>query len=276
MACMKSVAITPLSVLTTAPSLADPAISNLHSGGAGYYDRAIAHIAPWTTLAVIALSVMATGCNHDCGTFVQDTGESTASLRYTESSQSSIRNQQDLQKYISEYDKETTPYNALVEAGAPGTCSAEWGAVADIGSVEMPRCVYRLNSVSTDAFQAYATRAVADAAASTPVVTVGFGYGVADTLTFDVPRGPGSYRLEDLHATVCDDACAPVAGTLTVNQFVGACGEGACGRFDADLLIPREAGSGSSAPSLSGQAHLVEFQQSIANGCGGGFPNLIN
>ena len=162
--------------------------------------------------------------------------------------------------------------------GLPVRVARSGAAVADIGSVEMPRCVYQLKSVSTDAFRASSTTEVADAAASTPVVTVAlgaFGYGVGDALTFDMPRGPGSYRLEDLHATVCDDACAPVAGTLTVNQFVGACGEGACGRFDADLVIPREAGSGSSAPSLSGHAHLVEYQQSIANGCGGGSPNTM-
>jgi hypothetical protein len=87
-------------------------------------------------------------------------------------------------------------------------------------------------------------------------------------VSLDCPsKGPGSYRLEDLNATVCDNAtCSALVGTLAVRAFALPCGEGACGRLDADIEVPVAApGTG---PSIRGSAELSYAE--TARSCGGG------
>jgi hypothetical protein len=84
---------------------------------------------------------------------------------------------------------------------------------------------------------------------------------------FDCVTGPGTYRLEDLHATACnsgsnlvggDQVCGVISGTLTVRAFARPCGDnGACGHLDADLAVSTPPGS---AITLSGRATLAYDQ----------------
>jgi hypothetical protein len=78
---------------------------------------------------------------------------------------------------------------------------------------------------------------------------------------FDCPSGPGTYLLSQLHAT--GNLGAPFDGTLVVRAITRPCGQGACGRFDADLDFPMvDAGGG---PWISGHAKL-SYSERIVEG----------
>jgi hypothetical protein len=78
---------------------------------------------------------------------------------------------------------------------------------------------------------------------------------------FDCPSGPGTYRLSDLRAT--SNLGAPFEATLVVRAIALPCGQGACGRLDADLDFPTaDAGAG---PWISGHAQLA-YSEHIAEG----------
>jgi hypothetical protein len=91
------------------------------------------------------------------------------------------------------------------------------------------------------------------------------------TFAFYLPPASGSYRLEDLTASVCDRDCSLVTGDLEVKDVALPCGEGGCGRFEADVTVEPPAVAIAGAPSLSGTAHLhyVELPYSYSE-CGGG------
>ena len=98
------------------------------------------------------------------------------------------------------------------------------------------------------------------------------GTGPEDVgVTFDCPPGPGSFRLDDLHAMVCDTSCGPISGTLTVRKFALSCGTGACGRLDADVAVSPSPGS--AGPAVTGGATLAYSESVLPSSCGGtGWP----
>jgi hypothetical protein len=92
------------------------------------------------------------------------------------------------------------------------------------------------------------------------------------SLAFYRPAGPGSYGLEDLRASFCVNGadCTGVAGKLDVHDVAMPCGDGACGRFDGDLVIPQ----GASSTELWGTAHLAYEEQTTPATCGEHVPGF--
>jgi hypothetical protein len=107
-------------------------------------------------------------------------------------------------------------------------------------------------------------------------------------ITFDLPPGVATYHLEVLHATVCEgappgyagrvtgprygctDGMAPtaIAGALDVHARILPCGGGACGDFDADIVV-LSSPTVTSGPTVSGKAHL-SYAESAGTSCIGG------
>jgi hypothetical protein len=148
--------------------------------------------------------------------------------------------------------------------------------------------------VETYAFTSSASVQIADAS-GTGVTALGTcaevdlygtsnkGDGIAVVVGFDCVSKPGSYRLEDLHATACTltedprgggENCGPVAGTLVVSAFERPCGaEGGCGALDADVTITSAA---TDTVTVNGQLTLayaetvLECHEPVVTWPGGG------
>ncbi len=133
--------------------------------------------------------------------------------------------------------------------------------------------------VETFAFSSQASVQIADASGAgvTPFGTCteidlsgtsDTGDGIAVVLGFDCVPGPGSYRLEDLHAAACTltedpngggQNCGPVAGTFVVSAFVRPCdAEGGCGALAADVAFTSAITSATTdAVTVSGRVTLA-------------------
>jgi hypothetical protein len=112
----------------------------------------------------------------------------------------------------------------------------------------------------------------------------GSRYGV--WLMFDLPKGPGTHHLSDLHATLCRDQtgpersegsrpCAAVDGELVVREVAPTCGYlDSCGRLDADLEV-RRSDPVPDDPHAYGKAHLVYRNENVDRSCDGrGAPSM--
>jgi hypothetical protein len=174
-------------------------------------------------LPVLAFCLAVTGCSGPCNT-LQTTGTSDSTLTVTESA------------------------NLIGEERDAGEGDA-WIAAHDPPDQPV-----------TQVFTQFHSPVAPGAAPSMRCLEVET-YGAPITLNFDCPAGPGSYRLEDLHAVACDTVCGSLAGTLTVEALVLPCGQGGCGRLEADLDLPTPT-TDPVGPAVTGQAHL-SYSESV-------------
>ena len=107
---------------------------------------------------------------------------------------------------------------------------------------------------------------------STPCKAV-VAYGSV-AIRFDRPPSTGTHDLADLQGVVCQDLrsgseqCAPIVGHIDVTEMVAPCGDEACGRFEADLVL--EPSKTTKAPAVWGETHLSyseEVRTSTTGGC---------
>jgi hypothetical protein len=102
------------------------------------------------------------------------------------------------------------------------------------------------------------------------------------------PTATGTYRLRDLHATLCEEGtacpsvdelargalceyrierCILVDGTVVVEELADPCGEGACAAFVAEIAVVEGPSQG---PTLVGRTKLLARERLMRQPCGGG------
>jgi hypothetical protein len=177
----------------------------------------------------IAVSVATTGCGGPCDTLITSGSSHDAALL-------------------------SSPSTALVDAArAGGESDAEiaWR--------------YPSNLAVTDLDTQLLSKLPADADPSLRCISVSL-VGTPTRLGLDCPSVPGSYGLDVLHAVACDTVCTALTGTITVRAIAVPCGNGACGRLDADIDLPVPAAA-SNGPSVSGHATLSYSEQDFKQYC---------
>jgi hypothetical protein len=103
-----------------------------------------------------------------------------------------------------------------------------------------------------------------------PCAVVQSGDGAVEiSIIFHLPDAAGTFRLEDLEASVCDRACARIAGMLSVGSITHPCADHSCGAIDASMTI--DSAIEQSGPTITGQAHLAHVELLARESC----PNQI-